>query len=187
MSFTALLDAKVLVPTRIRDVLLTLAEADLYQPVWSERILDEVRRHLPETMSAAAREGLLEAMAAAFPEAVIAAPTDLGFDSLARINAKDRHVVQAAVFADADVIVTEDSGLRSEGETLGEPWASSLDFQGCGEFTAYTVGVNLTAAGAALDDMLTRRWRLGDDKWPRLLAWMRRQGWAVTADELQRR
>ena len=98
VSFTAVLDAHVLVPARVRDVLLTLAEADLYRPLWSERILDEVCRHLPDSMDGAARDRLLKAMAAAFPEAVVPVPTGLRFDELARINAKDQHVVQAAIF-----------------------------------------------------------------------------------------
>lgn len=187
MSFTAVLDAHVLVPARVRDVLLTLAEADLYRPLWSERILDEVCRHLPDSMDGAARDRLLKAMAAAFPEAVVPVPTDLRFDELARINAKDQHVVQAAIFGHADVVVTDDAGLRREGQGLGEPWVSRLDFQGCGEFTAYAVGVDPEIAAAALDDMLARRWRLGDDRWPRFVAWMRRQGWAITADQLEHR
>lgn len=186
MSFTALLDANVLVPARVRDVLLTLAEAHLFRPLWSERILDEVRRHLPDSMDDMARDRLREAIATAFPEAVITVPTDLGFDALARINAKDRHVVQAAIFGHADVVVTDDAGLRQEGQALGEPWVSSLDFQGCGEFTAYAVGADPDGAEAALDGMLARRWRLGDDRWPRFLAWLRHQGWAVTAEQLER-
>lgn len=187
MSFTAVLDAHVLVPARVRDVLLTLAEADLYRPLWSERILDEVCRHLPDSMDGAARDRLLKAMAAAFPEAVVPVPTGLRFDELARINAKDQHVVQAAIFGHADVVVTDDAGVRREGQGLGEPWVSRLDFQGCGEFTAYAVGVDPEIAAAALDDMLARRWRLGDDRWPRFVAWMRRQGWAITADQLEHR
>lgn len=185
MSFTAVLDAVVLVRARERDVLLTLAEANLYRPLWSERILEEVRRHLPDSMDDAARDRLRDAMARAFPEAVVPVPADLDFEALARINAKDRHVVQAAVFGHADVVVTEDAGLREEGQGLGEPWVSRLDFQGCGEFTANAVGVDPDVAAAALDGMLAQRWRLGDDRWPRFLAWMRRQGWAVTADQLE--
>ena len=186
MSLTAVLDADVLVPARRRDVLLTLAEADLYRPLWSEPILDEVRRHLPDSMDDSARDRLRDAMATAFPEAVVPVPIDLDFDALARINAKDRHVVQTAVFGHADVVVTEDAGLRREGQCLGEPWASRLDFQGCGEFTAFAVGVDPDVAAAALDGMLVRRWRLGEDRWARFGAWMRRQGWAVTADQLKR-
>ena len=35
-------DACVLVPIALADTLLRLAEADLYRPLWSERIIDEM-------------------------------------------------------------------------------------------------------------------------------------------------
>lgn len=44
MAFTAVLDACVLYPASLRDTLLRVAEAGIYQPRWTERILDEVRR-----------------------------------------------------------------------------------------------------------------------------------------------
>lgn len=44
----AVLDACALVPIRLATTLLWLAEAGLFQPLWSERILDEVQRNLPD-------------------------------------------------------------------------------------------------------------------------------------------
>jgi hypothetical protein len=38
----AFLDACVLIPMPIVDLLLRLAEADLYRPLWSAEVLDEV-------------------------------------------------------------------------------------------------------------------------------------------------
>jgi len=46
MSFPALLDACVLLPYQLCDLLLRLAEAEMYRPLWSAEILDEVRRNL---------------------------------------------------------------------------------------------------------------------------------------------
>lgn len=43
----AVLDACVLFPIRLATTLLWLAEAGLFQPLWSEQILDEVERNLP--------------------------------------------------------------------------------------------------------------------------------------------
>lgn len=123
MTFKAVLDANVLVPARIRDVLMTLAEAGLYEPLWSAPILDELHRHLPESMDAAARERLAAAMASAFPEALVTWPDGLTFTQLHVVNRKDHHVVQAALCAGADVIVTEDARLRDEGDLLPESLA----------------------------------------------------------------
>jgi hypothetical protein len=41
MVFNAVLDASVLYPLPLRDTLLRVAEAGLYEPCWSERILEE--------------------------------------------------------------------------------------------------------------------------------------------------
>ncbi|HEY5474093.1 MAG TPA: hypothetical protein VIK32_13010 [Candidatus Limnocylindrales bacterium] len=41
-GYSAFLDACVLVPIALADTLLRLAEADLYRPLWSERVLDEM-------------------------------------------------------------------------------------------------------------------------------------------------
>jgi hypothetical protein len=46
MPFAAILDASVLYPLPLRDTLLRVAEIELYDPYWSERILDEVTRNL---------------------------------------------------------------------------------------------------------------------------------------------
>lgn len=104
--FKVLLDANALYPFTLRDTLLRAAAAGLYQPYWSDVILDEVERNLVGagvmTLEQAAR--LRSAMAGAFPEAEVA-----GFDALIdamRNQDKDRHVAAAAVRAGARVIVT---------------------------------------------------------------------------------
>lgn len=42
--FSAMLDACVLVPVTLADTLLRLAEASLYRPLWSARIITETVR-----------------------------------------------------------------------------------------------------------------------------------------------
>lgn len=103
------LDACVLYPPSLRDLLLTLAALDAFEVVWTERILEEVERNVladnadidPERF----RRHTLGAMRAAFPDAT-AEP--LAEDELAvtAIDLDDRHVVAAAVAAGADAIVT---------------------------------------------------------------------------------
>ena len=100
------LDACVLVPIRLATTLLWVAGAGLFQPLWSEPILDEVQRNLPKVgvtpEQASRRVGMMrEAFGA---EALID-----GFDDLVdqmRCDPKDRHVLAAAVRGGADTVVT---------------------------------------------------------------------------------
>ena len=102
----AVLDANVLYPMTLRDTLLRAAEVDLYQPRWSTPILDEMERNLVEgeVMTADKAARLRSVMTEAFEEAEVT-----GFEhriaGLAN-DEKDRHVVAAAVDAEAAVIVT---------------------------------------------------------------------------------
>lgn len=100
------LDACVLVPIRLATTLLWLAEAEFFQPVWSDEILDEVERNLPKVGvpedRAAARVGMMRDAFGA--EALID-----GFDDLIDTmpcDPKDRHVLAAAVRGEASRIVT---------------------------------------------------------------------------------
>jgi hypothetical protein len=43
---SVVLDACVLIPYYLRDTLLTTAEAGLYMPYWSQKILDETTRNI---------------------------------------------------------------------------------------------------------------------------------------------
>ena len=103
----AVLDANVLFPTILREILTDLAGAGLYTPLWSPRILAEWRH-------AAARLGHdQEAIAGAeiallrrrFPQAELSGDgtrtIDLHFPDPA-----DRHVVEAALAGKARLIVT---------------------------------------------------------------------------------
>ncbi|MET1075691.1 MAG: PIN domain-containing protein [Umezawaea sp.] len=106
MAFPALLDACVLIPIRLADLLLRLAEADAYRPLWSEEILDEVERNLVTKfgLTADRAQRRLVGMTTSFPDAEVT-----GYQSLIPSmtnDHKDRHVLAAAVRADAAVIVT---------------------------------------------------------------------------------
>lgn len=104
--FRVVLDACVLYPFTVRDVLLQAAANDFYQAYWSATILDEAVRNLiaDQRISAENAERLKSAMRSAFPESEV---TD--YEHLIpamRNDPKDRHVVAAAVKAGAQVIVT---------------------------------------------------------------------------------
>jgi hypothetical protein len=70
--FSAVLDANVLYPFSLRDTLLRLAELELYTLLWSERILEEMRRNLVEhQINEEQADRLAAAMHAAFEEAEV--------------------------------------------------------------------------------------------------------------------
>lgn len=73
MPISVVLDACVLLPYQLSDLLLRLAEADFYQPVWSVEILAEVERNLLGTFgqdpARVARR--LGQMQSAFPAAAV--------------------------------------------------------------------------------------------------------------------
>ena len=100
------LDACVLIPIRLTATLLWLAESKLFQPLWSDAILDEVERNLPKVRvseTAAARR--VEAMRVAFGSESLVD----GFDGLIgglKCDPKDRHVLAAAIAGGAEAIVT---------------------------------------------------------------------------------
>ena len=60
MAFSALLDANVLHPISLCDILLRLAEKDFFRPLWSEEILHEtiesILRRRPELSRASIAE-----------------------------------------------------------------------------------------------------------------------------------
>ncbi len=110
----AVLDACVLYPTVLREILAEVAAAGLFQPVWSQRILDEWRH-------AADRHGLaagveIALLADRFPQALTAGAG--GAQGLDLPDPADRHVVETALAAGAPLIVT--ANLRDfPGRALG--------------------------------------------------------------------
>ena len=105
MTFPALLDTCVLYPAYLCDTLLRLAEAEAYRPLWSADILTELRRNAVEAgIPADLVDRRVAQMSHSFPDAMVT-----GYDSLIdgmTNDPKDRHVLAAAVRANAEVIVT---------------------------------------------------------------------------------
>jgi predicted nucleic acid-binding protein len=107
MPFSAVLDANTLYPFSLRDTLLRLAELDLYTPLWSERILEEMRRNLVERqISDEQADRLTAAMRDAFEEAEVDATEIERLEPEMTNDPKDRHVLAAAVAAGSELIVT---------------------------------------------------------------------------------
>ncbi|MFF2330130.1 MULTISPECIES: putative toxin-antitoxin system toxin component, PIN family [unclassified Streptomyces] len=98
------LDTCVLFPNYLRDTLLRLAEAELYEPLWSADILEELRRNLAEKVASTTAKKVVETMARAFPCSSVT-----GYAGLVPVmtnEPKDRHVLAAAVCGQAHAVVT---------------------------------------------------------------------------------
>lgn len=134
MSFVALLDANVLYPPYLRDLLLRFAQAGVFEPRWSAEILDEVARNIKKGRGEAEQqkvERMLSLMRRHFEDAEVT-----GYEALtpAMTNEeKDRHVLAAAIVGGSDVIVT--SNLKHFPRAALEPY--DMDVQGPDEFLCH--------------------------------------------------
>jgi predicted nucleic acid-binding protein len=107
-GFTALLDACVLYPAPIRDLLIETANTHVYRARWSDHIHDEWIRNVLKNNPKATPEALArtrQLMNEAVPDALITGYESL-IESIELPDTKDRHVLAAAVVGRADVIVT---------------------------------------------------------------------------------
>ncbi|WP_193172688.1 PIN domain-containing protein [Nisaea nitritireducens] len=106
--FVVVLDANVLYPFRVRDILLRFSEAGLFRARWSPEILNEWTRNLLEQKPHLEKSihSQLEAMKSAFPEALVEGHMEL-VNSLNLPDPDDRHVLAAAIQCDAQHIITE--------------------------------------------------------------------------------
>ena len=104
----AVLDADVLYPAPVRDILLSFADAKLFQPKWTKTIQEEWTSNLlinrPDiTLQALART--VKLMNSAFPDAQINRYAGI-INELELPDPDDRHVLAAAIKAEASHIIT---------------------------------------------------------------------------------
>ncbi len=80
----------------------------MYDPCWSERILDEVARNLVGNRVATPPQAvaMLDAMRGAFDAATVAAEEIARLEPAMTNDPKDRHVLAAAAAAQTDTLVT---------------------------------------------------------------------------------
>ena len=108
MSFAAFYDANILIPHEIRDILMISAATRLHSVYWSEDVFEEwlrnaTKKNLAPTQKVLKFQADLNEM---YPDALITrARYSTLIDSMTN-DKKDRHVLAAAVIAEADVLVT---------------------------------------------------------------------------------
>ncbi|MGH9030855.1 MAG: PIN domain-containing protein [Acidimicrobiia bacterium] len=152
----AVLDADVLVPILSCDLLLTAFDHDLYQPIVTPKILDEVERSLLRSFPHLDPDVLRRRVEQMRQALALHTRDDIdGGDALEGINPKDRHVVAAALAGDADVVVTNDRRLRREIEALDEPLRSAS----ADDFAVSLLGDDRDAIEQVLDELVTKRVR----------------------------
>lgn len=131
----AVLDACVLYPTVMRELLVGAAQAGLYEARWSARIIEEwVRAAGRDGAEAEARERLVaESLNARIPQGMASMPQGLE-QRLWLPDPADVHVLACAIGCSADVIVTMNARdfprnvLAEEGLSRADPDGLLLGF-----------------------------------------------------------
>jgi len=105
--YTVLLDANVLYPNVLRDLLLSLASAGLYHARWTDRINEEWTRNLVADRPDIGPRipELLKLVNQSVPDCLVE-KYDILIDQLELPDPDDRHVLAAAIAGHADAIVT---------------------------------------------------------------------------------
>ena len=107
-QFTVVLDANVIYPAPIRDLLLNLADLEIFSPKWSEIIQEEWIRNLLKNRPDLNKSKLMRTvriMDLAFPDAEVHDFEEL-IDELELPDLNDRHVLAVAIQSKADAIIT---------------------------------------------------------------------------------
>ena len=179
---TALLDANVLYPALLRNVLMYLAVHGLYRPLWSEAIhvewMTALRREHPDvTERQIARTKRL--MNENMPDATVTGYEKL-IPSLVLPDTNDRHVLAAAVHGGASIIVTRNlkhfpaNALKPHGVSAHSPDAFVVDLIGRDTDAVVTalaqLRSQLKAPPYSVDDLLAG---LERQKMPKTVALLR--------------
>lgn len=170
------LDACVLFPTVLREILIGCAKAEYYTPVWSPRILEEWARAAAKNgpQDEAFARGEIAVIKGDFPVAEVA-PRDADMTRLWLPDENDIHVLATAIASSSDGIVTFNAKdfprgtLLEEGVQRFDPDNLLMDFWlDRSDPIANAVSTVHRKAQAALGDDLTLRGMLKRSRLPRL-------------------
>lgn len=165
MSFKVLFDANVLVPAGLNDIVLTLASAEMYQPLWSKEILREVERTLVNriNLSPESVHKRITAMNDGFPEASVENYEGL-INGIDCTDSKDRHVLAAAIAGGAGALVT--FNLKDFPVDLFEQ--HGIDIEHPDEFLAGQFDLDAAICSKRIA-LLLKRWKQAPQSVPELI------------------
>ena len=107
-TFTVIYDANVLYPAPLRSILMFLAQTELFRARWTLDIHEEWIRNLllkRQDLSREKLEALRDMMIEAIPDSLVTG-YEPAIDGLKLPDLDDRHVLAAALRANAEIIVT---------------------------------------------------------------------------------
>ncbi len=153
VKFKAVLDTNVIYPIIIRDLLFWFAHYDLYTPKWSENIFAEWKTvMLRKGISEEEAEKRIHRVDLAFPDALVQNYNGL-VAQLELPDEDDRHVVAAAIKANANVIVT--NNLRDFPEEYLDSFG--LKAKSADDFLIDIIDLNSDIALKAFREMVLNR------------------------------
>jgi hypothetical protein len=147
-SFTVILDACVLYPAPLRDLLMELAAGGLFRAKWTDEIHDEWTRNVLKDRPDLTPHQL--ARTRQLMDGAIMDPKVTGYErlipSIALPDPHDRHVVAAAIRCSADAIVT--FNLKDFPKDLLSEF--DIEVQHPDEFILHQLGLDAAAGSSRL-------------------------------------
>ena len=142
-----------MVPHSLADLFFRLAEhPSLYQPRWTDDILDEVHRnHIRKGLPPERADSWRQAVTEAFPEAMVTGYRPL--IAACTNHEKDRHVLAAAIKAPAQTIVT--ANVRDFPLDSLKPW--DIEVVRPGEYLIALYELAPAIVITKLDDIATKK------------------------------
>ena len=178
--YTSILDANVLYPALLRDILLTLAHADIYNARWTLTIERELtgalRKSFPDKESEITQ--IAQKMREAIPDCLVTGYESL-IHSIELPDPDDRHVLAAAVVGHADAIVT----LNTKDFPAQECSKFDIEIQSADAFLVNQITLNKIQALTALRRM-RERWQNPNLTGAQLLDLLSKRGLGMTAAAL---
>jgi predicted nucleic acid-binding protein len=179
--YTVVLDANVLYPALVRDMLLSLATAGLYHARWTMQIHDEWARNLAKNRPEIADRlpEVVAQMNRAVPDCLVENYEGL-IPAIQLTDQDDRHVVAAAIAGHADAIVS----FNVDDFPLNELEKYNIEIQHPDTFVLNQIHLHKICALSAIKRMRAR-WRNPAFTAQELVSTLEARGLPFSADALR--